>query len=66
MNIIQYDLFDEPGNEYDAIKRSVDEVKFSCEKTRKGMFVRHNELSRLYVELNHRLDIIEKNICRYK
>lgn len=66
MNAIQYDLFDEVGDDVAALQRTVDEVKASCEKTRKGMFVRHNELGKMMMNLHERLDIIERNICQFK
>lgn len=39
-------------------------VKESSDKVRKGIFARHNELAKMYVDLDQRLRVVESGICR--
>ncbi len=63
--MIQLDLFQE-YSEDEELRREVKKLHESSEKVRRGIFARHNELSKLYLELNYRLEIIERNICQGK
>lgn len=63
--MIQLDLFQEYSEE-DHLRNEVKKIRESSEKVRRGIFARHNELSKLYLELNYRLELIERNICRGK
>lgn len=61
--LLQLDLFEEKTDQ----ELILDEIKFvkeSSDKVRKSLFARHAELSKKYIELNDRLEIIERNICR--
>ena len=60
----QLDFFTPEKTEIEFIKDHVKEVKESSKKVRKGLFARHSELARKYIELHDRLQILEKNICR--
>jgi hypothetical protein len=60
----QLEFFVDEPSELDQIKCHVKEVRDSSDKVRKSMFARHSELARKYMELNERLQIIERNICR--
>lgn len=60
----QLDFFLEEKSELDYIRDDVKVAKERSEKVRKSLFARHAELSRKYVELHDRLQIIERNICR--
>ncbi|HXT83156.1 MAG TPA: hypothetical protein VN704_02320 [Verrucomicrobiae bacterium] len=57
---IQYDLFESTE---EVLFKEIQKAKESCDSIRKSMFARHNDLFKLYIELNHRLEIIEKCIC---
>lgn len=54
------------GDKFDLqfMKERVNGVEQTTEKTRKSLYARHSELAKKYVELNQRLEIIERNICR--
>ncbi len=60
--LIQLDLFED--NEVVLLRNEMQRVRESSDKVRKGIFARHNELSRLWLELDHRLGIIERCICK--
>ena len=62
--LIQLDLFED--NEVILLRNEMQKVRESTDKVRKGLFARHNELSKLWVELDHRLNIIERCICKGK
>jgi len=51
-------LFEEP--EIYRQSREIAELKSEVSRLRKGMFARHTELERLYVELYDRLEQLEK------
>jgi len=62
---IQYDLFEnQSDSELKAFQDALAEVKLSSDKVRKGLFARHNELAKMYVELHNRMEIIERNLCK--
>jgi hypothetical protein len=46
----QLDLF-EPYDEFDSLKQEIKELRKSQDNVRKGLFARHNQLSKLYIEL---------------
>lgn len=64
---IQLDFFksDEEA-ELEAMRESIDNIKKSCDKVRKGTYARIGELTKECYELRMRLEIIERNICRGK
>jgi len=59
----QLEFFVTELSEIDVLKTDVQSVKESNDKVRKSMFARHGELARKYMELNERLQILERNIC---
>ena len=63
--MIQLDMFEEIG-EIEELKMQMSAIKESSDKVRRGIFVRHNELSRMYLELMRRMDMIERGICNGK
>jgi len=73
--LIQLELFQdiEPIRDDEKIMRELAEVKElamstykSSEKVRKGLFARHGELAKLYLDLHHRFEVIERAICMSK
>lgn len=60
--MIQLDMFEE-FDELESLRMQLRHIKESNDRVRRGMFVRHNELSRMYLEVVNRLEIIEKGIC---
>ena len=63
MNVIQLDFF-EKKSDLEVLREELRKVKESNDKVRKGMFARHGELAKMYIELHNRLEILERNICR--
>lgn len=63
--MIQLDFF-EPHNELDLVRSDIKSIKESSNKVRKSMFARHNELAKLLIDINERLEILERNICQNK
>lgn len=65
MNCLQLDFFKtEQECEIDALRSSVESVKVSTDKVRRGTYARLNELGRECIDLKSRLEIIERNICK--
>lgn len=61
---LQLYLLPEDNTELAMLRREIEEVDLSCNKVRKALFARHNELAKMYLELHQRLEIIESNICK--
>lgn len=53
----------EEKSDLDYIRDDMKSIKESSDKVRKGIFAKHNELMRKYLELHERMQILEKNIC---
>jgi hypothetical protein len=60
MAAIQLKLFEETS-ELDMLRAELAEVKARSENVRRGLFARHNELSKLYIELKEELDGLKKH-----
>lgn len=60
----QLDFFPQDKSEIDELKNDVQSVKESSDKVRKSIYAKHGELAKKYLELNERLQIIERNICQ--
>ncbi len=60
----QYDLFEEKPNELDLVKIEIGRIKESGDKVRKGTYAEINRLKKMCLELEERLEIIERNICK--
>jgi hypothetical protein len=61
--MIQLEFFNDRTYE-DVLKEEVNQIRDSTEKVRKSLFARHAELAKKYLELNERLEILERNICK--
>lgn len=62
---IQYDMFlSKEESELISLRREIVETKKSCDKVRKGLFARHNELAKQFLELKHDHDLLIKAICK--
>lgn len=61
---IQLDFFQIDAEDVEYLKRKIEETKESSDKVRKGLFARHNELAKMYVELSERVQVMERNICK--
>jgi hypothetical protein len=64
MTAIQLKLFEET-TEIDILKAELADVKARSENVRRGLFARHSELSRLYIELKEELESVKRNqVCQ--
>ncbi len=63
MAIQQLDLFDEE-TEICLLRKEVQELKTSLDKVRKGIFAKHGDLAKMYMNVDQRMEIIERNICK--
>jgi hypothetical protein len=63
---LQLYLLPEDNTELAVLKREIEEVDLTCNKVRKALFARHNELAKLYLEIHQRLEFIESNLCKGK
>lgn len=61
--MIQLDFFEEKSAE-DSLREEFRAVKASADKVRKGIYAKHGELAKQYLELNQRLEILERHICK--
>ncbi len=52
---VQLDLFEELS-EVDILRKELADVKQRSENVRRGIFARHNELSKLFLELKDEID----------
>lgn len=48
----------------EALEKSFEEVKLSCDKVRKSQFAKIGELNKKILDLESRLAILEANICK--
>lgn len=60
--MLQLDFFEKEDSE--VLRGELQKVKESNDKVRKSLFAKHGELARNYLELQARLEIIEKNLCQ--
>ncbi len=62
--LLQLDFFED--TEITHIKQEIEKVKQSSDRVRKGMYAKHGALEKKFQELDDRLGIIERNICKNK
>jgi len=60
---MQLDLFEEISDS-DYLKEEIRLLRASHEKIRKSLYARHGALAKMYCDLNSRMNILEKSICR--
>jgi len=60
--MIQLDFFDSEDTE--LLKKEIQKLKESNDRVRRSLFAKHGELAKNYLELLHRMDVLERNICR--
>jgi hypothetical protein len=64
MVVLQLDLFKtEEECEMDSLRQSVEAIRVSGDKVRRGTYAKLNELNKECVDLKSRLEIIERNLC---
>lgn len=50
--------------EKEAMFEYIESIKISTDKVRKSLFAKNGELSKKIIDLELRLEIIERNICK--
>lgn len=58
---VQYDMFEEVG-EHVEIRKLVEATQKECANTRRGLFARHGELSKMVLQLIERCDSLERQL----
>jgi len=43
------------------VKQELADIKLRNENVRKGIFARHNELAKMYIQLKDELDMVKRN-----
>lgn len=66
MLAIQYDLFEERPSEVDQLRIAVRSYKESMDKQRKKQFMLLGNMEKRVMDLEGRMQVIEKNICQQK
>lgn len=62
---IQYDFFKtEEESELEALRKRVEEIDASSTRVRKGIYAKHGELYKIMMDIDDRLKIIERNLCK--
>jgi len=65
MSACQLDFFIPPEeSRLETLEKSFELVRKSCDKVRKGQYAKIGDLRKLLFEIEERLSIIERNICR--
>ena len=62
--IIQFDLFKPKPTNEEMLKADIEAVRESSDKVRKALFGRNGALQKRMLELETRLEILERNICK--
>ena len=64
MNILQLDMFKSIEEcEIDDLRKAIKDMKSSQEKVRKKLFAENGKLTKNIMDLNSRLEILERHIC---
>jgi hypothetical protein len=65
--IFQLDFWKtEEESEIEALRKEIGAVKTSSDKVRRSLFARNGELTKVVIDLQERLAILERNICLRK
>lgn len=56
---MQLDLFEEQPDELALLRFQLKELQESHDKVRKSLFARHNELSKLYLQLRDEIEVLK-------
>ena len=66
MLAIQYDLFEERPSEVDELRMQVKAYKESSDRVRRGIFAKHGDLVKRMMDIEGRMQAIEKGLCQSK
>lgn len=63
--IVQQDFWKtSKESELEAMKEELERVRKSNDKVRRGMFARHNELAKQYLEMREEFENWKRSVCR--
>lgn len=62
--MIQLDFFKEPPTEVEILREEIAEVRAANDRVRKGIFARHNELFKMYLELKEEHESWKETVCK--
>ncbi len=62
MNAIQLEFF--PKDPSEILEERMDKCETRSDNVRKGIFAKHTQLCKMYLELNERLNVLEQNLCK--
>ena len=60
--MLQLDFFED--DEVLRLRMEIEKVKVSNDKVRKSLFGKNGDLVKKYIELDERMKVIERNICK--
>ncbi len=60
---VQIEFIPQEKSYVEQLKEEIEEVRESSTKVRKGIFAKHAELAKKYLDLHERMQVIERNIC---
>lgn len=60
--MIQLDFFD--SEDTHLLRKEIEKLKESNDRVRRSLFAKHGELAKNYIDLLHRMDILERSICK--
>ena len=61
---VQLDFFEETSDEIEKLEKRFNALEESTGKVRRGIYAKHGELAKKYMELHQRLEVIERNLCQ--
>jgi molybdopterin-biosynthesis enzyme MoeA-like protein len=63
--VVEQLLFFQESKE-EKLAREVQRLKEQADKVRKGLYAKHGELMKLYLEQKHELEVLKQALCRSK
>lgn len=64
---VQYDFFEDPrDSEISALRKKLHDVEASGNKVRRALFAKDAEKTKILLDLQERLSILESGICKGK
>ena len=65
MAVIQLDFLKSiEESKFDYLEMEISKIKISTDRVRKGIYARHGEIAKRQLDLEERLSILERNICK--
>jgi hypothetical protein len=61
---VQFDLFLPKPSETEMLQMDIKELTELIHRVRKGQYAKLGALTKMYLEMKEKVDIMERNICR--